>query len=180
MTAPPATTGTTGIPTTIATSAATGTTALTGTGTTTKTVTFGNQKITLTTPSDSVCLAPSGAAAVSFITAAVKGSKATALKFRSAGIYLDRGVKHSAKVKEHGKSGSKTVISYSPNATLRRTSDEFSLSLKGLAMGAHTLRVYITYSETVTTAKAHGNERARTVTSTKTVTRSLSAAIEVC
>jgi hypothetical protein len=126
---------------------------------------------------------------VKFITAAVTGSKATALTFRSAAVYRDKGVKHSTKVKkrvkQHGKTVTETVtvVSYTPNTKLTKASDSVSLSLKGLAKGTHTLKVIVAYSEAVTTRKTlkvNGKARTETVKSTKIVTKDLSATVKVC
>ena len=185
VTSTPPDTGTTSTPTTTTTT----TTTAVATTTSLETVAVGNQEITLTTPSDSVCLAPSAAVAVKFITAAVTGSKATALTFRSAAVYRDKGVKHSTKVKkrvkQHGKTVTETVtvVSYTPNTKLTKASDSVSLSLKGLAKGTHTLKVIVAYSEAVTTRKTlkvNGKARTETVKSTKIVTKDLSATVKVC
>ncbi len=177
---------------------ATGTGSATGTGvgistsTSTGTVTtasVGNQEITLTTPSDKVCVAPSAEAPVKFATAALKGSKQAALTFKLAAFYLDKGVKHSKKVRKrvtkHGKAVTETVtvVSYTANATVKKASDSVSLSLKGLTSGVHTLKVIVSYSETARTkktVKVDGKAKTETVKNTKTVTKVLTATINVC
>jgi hypothetical protein len=69
------------------------------------------------------------------------------LKFVSAALWVDKGVKHTKKVRVRSKT--KTDTTYTANATLRRASESFTLSLKGLSRGTHTLKLIVTYKETV-------------------------------
>jgi hypothetical protein len=115
-------------------------------------------------PSRKTCLAPSKRLDASFKRTAIKGAK-PALRFVSALAYLDKGIKHTRKVKGHSK------VTYSPNATLTKASDSFSLSLKGLSKGAHTLKIVVQYTKTVKDKKT---------TRTETVTKTISAKVEVC
>jgi hypothetical protein len=129
---------------------------------TTKTVSakVGNQKLTLTLPAGSACTATSKKLDVKFTRAAVKGAKPV-LSFESAKAYLGKGVKHVAKVKGH------RVTTYEPNAVLRKASDSFSLSLKGLSKGSHTLKIVVLYTEKV------GHK-------TKTISKTISGTFKVC
>lgn len=106
----------------------------------TRTVTalIDGEKITLTLPSGVVVTALKG----SFKTT---GSKS--LKFVSAALYLDRGVKHNRRAAPRSSRRTRTV--YASNATLRHTSARFSLRLNGLRRGAHTLNVIVTYRKRV-------------------------------
>jgi predicted outer membrane repeat protein len=125
-------------------------------------VSIDNQKLTLTTPSVTVCQAPSSKLAVAFRTAAIKGSSKAKLKFTSVAFYLDKGVKHTKKVKKH------TVTSYTPNATSKKAPVSERLSLKGLKAGSHTLKVVAAYTKKV----KHG-KRAKVI-------KTLTSKISVC
>jgi hypothetical protein len=125
-------------------------------------VTLDNQKLTLTTPAVTVCQAPAAKLSVAFKTAAIKGSSKAKLKFASVAFYLDKGVKHTKKVKKH------TVTTYTPNATSKKAPVSERLSLKGLKAGSHTLKVVAGYTKTV----KHG-KRAKVI-------KTLTAKISVC
>lgn len=71
------------------------------------------------------------------------GSKA--LKFVSAAVYVDKGVKHVERAKAHSSGRAKRT--YTANATLKRMSESFALNLKTLSKGAHTLNVIVTYKK---------------------------------
>jgi IPT/TIG domain len=115
---------------------------------------FGNQELVLTAPNVTACLAPKTKLHATFATAAIKGSRKTKVKFKSAAFYIDKGVKHKRKKKPH-------VTTYTANATSRKTPVSENLSLKGLKSGSHTLKVIATYTE-----RAGHPKKTRSVTET--------------
>ena len=135
----------------------------------TKTATLGNQRITLTTPSTSICTASSSKLAVTLTSTAIRNSKKTKLKFSSGVFYIDKGVKHTIKktVRKHGKQVKVTITAYKANATVKKLPASLKLKLSGARSGRHTLRVTLSYIETVT---KHGHKVKQTVNKTLTVT----------
>ena len=124
-------------------------------------VSFGNQKITLTTPS--ACTASTKRLAITATSTASTSSKAAKLRFSSVAFYIDRGVKHT-RHRGRGKKRRKVTV-YLANATAHRVPVTVSLSLAGLRSGHHGLRVVLSYRET--RKGKHG--RKTTVTVTKTI-----------
>ena len=96
------------------------------------TATFGNQHISLTTPSPQACVASPQRLTVRL--SSTTRSKGTKLKFSSAAFYIDRGVKHRRRV-------------YKPNATAHRLPVGLNLSIARLKSGSHTLKVVVSYRE---------------------------------
>lgn len=129
---------------------------------------FGNQQITLTTPAGSTCTQRTSRLAVMLSSTAIKNSKKAKLKFSKAVLYVDKGVKHTItkRVRRHGKRVKVKVTTYKPNATLKRLPASPSLKLSGLKSGQHTLKVILSYRETVT---RHGHKTKKTVSKTLTV-----------
>jgi streptogramin lyase len=83
--------------------------------------TFGDQRLTLSTPLASVCQATNTRYTVSLSAKTLKTG--TKLKFVSASFYLDKGVKHVTKTRKRvakRKHKTVTVVTYSANATARR------------------------------------------------------------
>jgi hypothetical protein len=135
---------------------------------------FGNQRITLTTPSLLVCSANGKTLSVSLSSTAIPKSKATKLRFSSAAFYLDRGVKHTKHRRvrtRNGKTKTVTVITYTANATVHHVPVAVALRLARLKPGTHTLTVKLSYKETKT---RHRHKR------TVTVTKTLKAKFVVC
>lgn len=135
----------------------------------TTTATLGNQRITLTTRSTSICTANSGKLAVRLSSTTLKNSNKAKLKFSSAVFYIDKGVKHTIKktVRKRGRQVKVTVTVYKANATVKRLPASPKLKLSGVRSGRHTLRVTVSYIETVTKG---GRKVKQTVTKTLTVT----------
>jgi streptogramin lyase len=135
--------------------------------------TFDNQRITLTTPATSLCTAHTGKLPVSLNSTAIRNSKQAKLKFSSAAFYVDKGIRHTAKkiVRRHGKKVTIKVVTFKPNALLKKLPASPKLTLSGLKSGQHTLNVVLFYRETI---KKHGH------TSNKAVTRALAAKFKVC
>ena len=135
----------------------------------TKTATLGNQRITLTTPSTSICTASSSKLAVTLSSTAIRNSKKAKLKFSSGVFYIDKGVKHTIKktVRKHGKQVKVTVTAYKANATVKKLPASLKLKLSGVRSGRHTLRVTLSYIKTIT---KHGHKGKQTVNKTLTVT----------
>jgi hypothetical protein len=130
-----------------------------------KTITKDNQQLRLATAQPAPPLAPTAKLPVSFSTVAIKGSKATRLKFREVAFFLGRGVKHSARIR------GKTRVTYVPNLTETRVSDTLQLSLKGLSAGRQGVRAVVTYTETIGTGR---HRETKTVTATVTLTITIS------
>ncbi len=130
--------------------------------------TLGNQQITLTTPATSVCTASKSTLAVILNSTAIRNSKKAKLKFSSAVLYIDKGVKHTIKktVRKHGKEVKVTVTTYKANATVKKLPASPKLKLSGLKSGRHTLKVTLSYIETVTN---HGHKTKKLVHKTLTV-----------
>jgi Abnormal spindle-like microcephaly-assoc'd, ASPM-SPD-2-Hydin/IPT/TIG domain len=101
------------------------------------TATFGNQRISLTTPSPQACVASPRRLTIR-LTSKTR-SKGTKLKFSSAAFYVDRGVKH----RRRGGKGA----TYKPNATAHHLPVGLSLSMARLKPGSHTLKVVVSYKE---------------------------------
>jgi streptogramin lyase len=132
------------------------------------TATFGNQKITLTTPAGSTCTQRTSKLAVMLTSTAIKNSKKAKLKFSKAVFYVDKGVKHTItkRVRKHGKLVKVKVTTYTPNATVKKLPASPSLKLSGLKSGQHTLKVTLSYIEIV---RKHGHKTKKTVKKTLTV-----------
>ncbi|MCW2981118.1 MAG: hypothetical protein JWO14_2845 [Solirubrobacterales bacterium] len=116
----------------------------------TLTARIGNQQITLVTSPTSTCVARSGPLDATLISSAIPGSKAARLRFTKAAFSFDRGV---------------------PNHTVGRLPTDVSLSLAGLNRGSHTLRVKLSYLDSVTRRGHHH---------TVTVSKTLSLTFNVC
>jgi len=131
------------------------------------TASFGNQQITLTTPSLQSCTAATNPLSLTLSSTAISTSRATKLRFSSAGFFIGSGVKHTRTKTEHRRNGTTKKIritTYTANATAHHVPATISLSFAGLKSGSHPLKVVISYRETVT---RHGHRR--TVTVTKTI-----------
>ncbi len=131
-------------------------------------VTVDGQKFTLTAPAPIACVAP--AAKLTAMLMAAKPPKGDKLRFESARVYLDKGIKHVTTRKRKHHRATK-VTTYLPNATARKLPATLRLSLKGLKPGTHTLRVALSFKRT--TRKHH-----RTVTTT--ITKTLKVRFSVC
>lgn len=136
------------------------------------TVRFQGQLITLTTPSLQSCTASTSKLPVKLTSSKLSHGKK--LRFSSAGFFVGKGIKHTRKKTVHLKNGKTkkiTVVTYTANAVVRHVPANVSLKLKGLKSGSHTLKVVISYKETVT--KRHHKK-------TITVTRTLRVNFNVC
>lgn len=130
------------------------------------TVSFGNQQITLRTPSLLVCTASSKTLGVSLSSTTIAKSKAAKLKFVSAAFYLDKGVKHTKHKTVRTRNGKRRkviVITYTANATAHHLPVTLALKLAGLKRGTHTLTVKLSYKQT---KHKHGHKTTVTVTKT--------------
>jgi hypothetical protein len=119
----------------------------------TTTVTVGNRRLTLTSPSQLVCVARTAQLALE-LTSTTLGRGVNVTLVRAA-FYLDRGI-----TRGHGRHATHT-----PNATARRLPVTLALSLARLKPGGHTLKLVLTYRKTI---RRHG--RKQTVSVVKTVT----------
>jgi hypothetical protein len=129
------------------------------------TKTFGNQRITLTTPAVSGCVRNTAKLAVTFTSTKIPKSKPAKLTFSSVAFYLDKGVKHVHHKTVRTHSGKKTIASivYTANATAHHVPVSLTLSLKGLKAGIHTLSASVSYT---TTKKIRGRSRKVLTTTT--------------
>jgi hypothetical protein len=133
---------------------------------------FGNQQLTLSTPSLQTCTVKTAALSSTLASTTISKSHASQLRFASATFYLDKGVRHVRASTTRLRNGKpKTVVVYTANAVAHRVPVTPRLRLAGLRSGRHTLKVTISYRETVT---QHHHQR------TVTVTKTLSAKFRVC
>jgi hypothetical protein len=102
-------------------------------------VTVGDQRVTLTSPAVSVCVAPPKKLSVALSAARVRGSS---VKLSSAELFVDKGVR---RVRGHGHH---RKVTYVANATVRKLPASVSLSVTGLRAGSHTLTVELAYKRT--------------------------------
>ncbi len=130
---------------------------------------LGNQRITLTTPTDAICTARSSRLSATLTSSAIKNSKQAKLKFLNARFYIDKGVKHriTKTVHKHGKHVKVTLTTYQANATVTKLPASPGLKLSGLRSGRHSLKVTVAYLEAVT---KHATKTKKTVTKTLTTT----------
>ncbi len=136
------------------------------------TVRFDDQLITLTTPSRQTCTARTSTLPVRLTSTRLSHGKK--VRFSSAGLFLGKGVKHTHKKTKHlknGKTKKVTVVTYTANVVVRHLPANVSLRLRGLKSGSHTLKVVISYKETV---KRHHHK------GTITVTKTLRVRFNVC
>ncbi len=138
-------------------------------------ITVGNQRVTLITPAPLVCQGSSGSLAASL--SATKLNHGKTAKFVRASFYLGKGIKHTHKVRRHGKSVK--VTTYTPNAITYALPANKQLSLQGLKAGSHTLKVVFDFRETKTVRVHHGSKRTK-VKKKVTVTRTLSVTFTIC
>jgi len=129
--------------------------------------TLDNQSITVTSPAASICTANTAKLPLTLNSTAIKGSSKPKLRLSDAGLYIDKGVKHTIKktVRRHGKKLKIKLTIYKPNATVRKLPSSPSLKLAGLKSGQHTLKAIFSYTETVT---KHGRKSKKTVVKTLT------------
>jgi virginiamycin B lyase len=128
--------------------------------------TIGNQRITITVPATTSCLAPGTRLSLNIGSATIVGSKAAKLSFKRAVVFIDRGVKRTrtkvVTVRHH--KHRKRLVVHVPNATARRLPATLSLSLQGRRSGTHALRITLTYTRT-----RHVKHRIVRTTVTKTI-----------
>jgi hypothetical protein len=124
---------------------------------------LGDKLLTITTPIQAGCAAPSSVYRVRFQM--TPGSGNVKVTFKSVGYYLDKGIKRTRTETSirHGEKHHKRVTVYLPNASSTHTSSSASLHLRGLKRGSHTLRLLITYTKTAVTA---GRRTTRTAAKT--------------
>jgi len=145
-----------------------------GSSTRSTTATFGNQQITLTTASLLTCIVKTNSLSVMLSSAAIRHSRATKLHFVTAAFSLDQGVRHVRQRttrRRNGKRKTVKVIVYTANAVAHHVPVTLRLRLAGLRSGSHTLKVRLSYRETVT---RHHHKR------TVTVSKTLTAKFRVC
>jgi streptogramin lyase len=128
---------------------------------------LGDQQITLTVPSATICVAQSSLLDAQLNSVAIRGSRARKLRFVTAAFYIDRGVRHTRRVFKRTRTGRRQVkvVYFTANTLVHRVPAAVELSLKGLGSATHTLTVKLSYHE-ITTSHNHR----RTVTVTKSLT----------
>jgi streptogramin lyase len=132
------------------------------TTTRTTTATLGDRRIALVIPSASACTAKSKSLPITLSSSAIPRSKAAKLRFVSASLFVDRGVKqvrHTTK-RSHGKKIRVKVTVYTANKVVRKLPAQPSLRLAGLRSGQHTLNVKLLF-ETRKKVPAHKTMRIR-------------------
>jgi streptogramin lyase len=114
---------------------------------TTTTATVGDHRIVLITPSPSVCTARTKSLTVKLSSSAIQGSKAAKVRFVSAALFVDRGVKHirHRTKRSHGKTIRIKVTVFTANKVVRKLPAQPSLHLGGLRSGQHTLNVKLLF-----------------------------------
>ena len=115
--------------------------------TTTTTTTVGDHRITLVTPSPSACTARSKSLAIKLTASGIRGSRAAKVRFVSASLFLDRGVKHirHRTKRSHGKKIRVKVTVFTANKVVRKLPAQPSLRLGGLRAGRHSLNVKLLF-----------------------------------
>jgi hypothetical protein len=128
---------------------------------TSRSVTIGDQKVTITAGvAHDACVAHGGSLAVSI---SAKHASGTHLTFRRASLFLDRGVAHKRHRTVKGKR--RTITVHLANATVHHLPAHRSLSLHKAKSGTHAVHVRFTYTHTV---RRHGKRH--TITTRKAVT----------
>jgi streptogramin lyase len=117
--------------------------------TTTTTTTVGDHRIELVTPSPSACTAKSRSLTIKLSSSAIRGSTAARVRFVSASLFVDRGVKHirHKTKRSHGKKIRVKVTVYTANKVVRKLPAQPSLRLGGLRGGQHTLNVKLLFAK---------------------------------
>ena len=134
----------------------------------------GNQQIQLVTPSLLACTARAKTLSVTLRSVAIAHSRAAKLRFKSAAFFIDKGLRHTRKLTTRLPGGHKhttTIVTFTANAVAHHLPSAPVLRLAGLKAGLHTLRVTVSYQETLT---RHGHRTAITVNKT------LAVKFEVC
>jgi streptogramin lyase len=113
----------------------------------TTTATVGDHRIVLITPSPSACTAKSKSLTAKLSSSVIPGSKAAKVRFVSASLFVDRGVKHirHKTKRSHGKTIRIKVTVFTANKVLRKLPAQPALRLSGLRSGQHTLNVKLLF-----------------------------------
>jgi hypothetical protein len=128
---------------------------------TSKSVTIGDQRVTVSARvAHNACVAVGGSLKVSITATHASG---THLTFGRAALFLDRGVAHKRHRTIKGKR--RTITVHVANAVVHHLPGHHSLSLGHAKSGTHHVRVRFTYTHTV---RRHGQRH--TLTTHKTVT----------
>jgi 6-phosphogluconolactonase (cycloisomerase 2 family) len=106
-----------------------------------QTASVGDQQITFTAPAALACQAGSGRLQLLLGAQAPRHSR---LRFQSASFYIDKGVKHTRKVRRQGKTV--TITSYSANAVARTLPVSAQLALAGVLAGSHSITVKLVFT----------------------------------
>ena len=80
---------------------------------------FGNQQITLTSPSALPCTAKANTLGVGLSSTAIPQSHGARLRFVSASFYLDKGVRHTRKKTGDPRHGSKKTVTVTKTLTVK-------------------------------------------------------------
>jgi virginiamycin B lyase len=117
--------------------------------TVTTTTTVGNHRIALVTPSPSACTAKSKSLPIRLTSSTISGSKAAKVRFVSASLFVDRGVKHvrHRTKRAHGRKVRIKVTVYTANKVVRKLPARPSLRLGALRSGRHTLNVKLLFEK---------------------------------
>jgi virginiamycin B lyase len=115
--------------------------------TVTTTADVGNRHVVLVTPSPLACTAKSKSLTIKLTSSAIRGSKAAKVRFVSASMFVDRGVKHirHKTKRSHGKKIRVKVTVHTANKIVRKLPAQPSLRIGGLRAGRHTLKVRLLF-----------------------------------
>ena len=105
---------------------------------------IGDQLISLVTPATAVCTARRARLTFILSVARIAHVRRTRVRFASAAVFIDRGTRHRRV--RHVRGRRRTVITLTPNATLRHLPATRSLSLSGLRAGVHRLSVTVVFT----------------------------------
>lgn len=106
----------------------------------------GNQRIALTGPAMSPCVASTGSLTITLTSTKING--APRLSFVAARVYIDKGLRRTIRRTVHGKPGKRRVV-YKPNATVTQLPANLRLSLAGVRAGSHTVSATLRYTGSV-------------------------------
>jgi virginiamycin B lyase len=107
--------------------------------TTQTTATVGDQLVSVVAPLPTACTATTKKLRITLSAKTIAHPKAAKVKFSTAALFLDHGVKHKRTKRVKGKR--RTVVSFSANTTVHKLPARPSLKLNGLRSGKHSLKV---------------------------------------
>ena len=110
----------------------------------TVTTTVGNQRVSLVAPVPTACTARTRKLGITLSAQPIAHSKAPRATFSRAGLFLDRGVRHTHTRRVKGKR--RRIVTFTANATVRKLPAHPALKLSGLRAGKHTLSAKLVFA----------------------------------